>query len=120
MGLESKKPIDGKQEKFEEAKYFIEFGCGIKLTQIELVGLRRITMKVIEEKSQQEKMREQEKLSGKEIPRLDNLNYRSEIITRFMHQFYDVNLSDVKTLSGKDGEILKEYFRRAQAKAHLP
>ncbi len=53
------------QKSFEEERSFIESSCGIKLTQIELVGLYRITVKVMQETYQQKKTYAQEKIAGK-------------------------------------------------------
>jgi len=114
--LENLNTKKGITETFEENKEFIEKNCGITLSNIELVGLRKITEEVLKEFYKQEKDANPE---GPES--LSWIDPNKEIPGRFFLEFYDLYMEDVDRLMEENSdEIFKEYFRRKQTSLHLP
>ena len=117
MFVESFNTKEGVLAYFNETKDFIEESCGIKLTNIELVGLRKITEGTMEEAYRQETEKD---LNPNKPESLSDIDPRKEIPARFFKEFYDLDPADLDRLVEENSdEIFKEYFKRKQASLHL-
>ncbi len=104
-------------ESFKEALNFIESVSGIKLTQIELVGLRRIVEKVMKEVYEQEK----EYIKSRKPYPESAIEPHMEIVGRFFWEFYEIPLSDIDKLYKTFGEEkFQQFIRTKQEGKHLP
>ena len=118
--IEHLRTNEGVQESFEESRKLIESACGIALTQIELVGLRRITERVLEELYGKKESSAEKKLADTKI-NLVPKNHGHEIFSRFMQEFYDMNPGEFQRFSeDNDREMMGQYFKRMQERAHRP
>ena len=111
-------------EEFEYQKKYIEEITGLTLSNLEAVGLRKITEEVMQQMAQERI----EGVSGHTIA-----SPVEEIPARFFLEFYDIpagqfwKLFPSKLKSGdivdkesfKPTELTKEFFRREQEKKHL-
>ncbi|MDO8668440.1 MAG: hypothetical protein Q7K35_05130 [bacterium] len=123
--LENLSSKEGILKEFKIAREFIEENCGIKLTNIELVGLRHITEEVVKQFviDEVEHVGERERFIPPE-----------EINARFLLEYYGVNNEILKSwgyelnidqpskynleLGDKDNRIKKEWFRKKQQELH--
>ena len=115
--IESFNTREGINDIFIDNKTFIESYCGIKLTNIELAGLRIITEKVMSDVYRQEKEKDG---NPEKKESLSDMLPTSEIPARFFLEFYGLYPEDIDKLEKENGEeIFKEYFRRRQNSLHL-
>jgi hypothetical protein len=99
-------------QEFQEAKISIEEMTGLSLSNIELVGLRKITENFMKELVEQ-------KIAGAKETMLP----ADEIPARFFLEFYDMDPGTYIELtsneSGNFNELEKEWFRIEQERRHL-
>ena len=103
-------------EQFQSAKDLIEGTLGVKLSIIELVGLRLITKKVMPEV-----YRQQKDLLTNPVDSLSIMNPGQEIPARFIQEFYGIDSPNFeKFYSEYEEDAFREFFRRKQASLHYP
>jgi hypothetical protein len=107
------KTVEAVIDIFTENRDFIERSCGITLSNIEALGLRKITEQVLKEAIE---ARSSELASGLES--LSLVDPQKEIPARFFYEFYNLSPQNLEDLYTNDGDKFKEFFRRRQETLH--
>lgn len=100
---------------FNGVKELIEEMCGIKLSNIEGVGLRKITEACVEKAVQ-------DGIDGVSGPY--TIEPQTETFTRFLYEFYNVPANQFQTIfppdeNGRATEATRKYFEKMQDERHL-
>jgi len=100
---------------FNEIKESIEKKCGIRLSNIEGVGLRKIAEACV-------KQSVQDGIDG--VSGHYMIEPQEETFIRFLYEFYNVPADQFETLfppdeNGRATEATREYFRKMQDERHL-
>ena len=107
------KTAEAVQDIFAENREFIERSCGITMSNIEALGLRKITEQVLMEAIE---VRTNELSSGLES--LSLVDPQKEIPARFFYEFYNLSPQNLEDLYANDENKFKEFFRRRQETLH--
>lgn len=112
---ESQEQIEERKEitkRYNQISAKLEKKLGFKLTNIELIGLRRIIEEVIREV----KKGKEEKLGFMNIP----MDYYGEIYSRWFPEFLDIRYDELKfDEKGNIDDFTKKYLKMKHEEPHL-